>query len=474
MDAKLVAKANEPLSRTIRFAIFLNFILLSVIMSGDNGVLSSGKKQVRKDLQLDEKQYGMFSSIPGFGRIIGSFIFMFLLKFDNRKLITLCCLTLNGSLFFVYSLTFNKMILFGVRALIGTVRIFPHIYIPVWVDQFGVRKAKTLLMTVVNITSPLGQTAGYILGNIQKPEFWYVNYRYVGTIILLLGIGILFFPSKYFSAKYNFIGYKEGEEDEFVKETSNYWKLTSYFENGEMKVKEKKQGSMLVILKKPVYVFSALTKAMVFFVFQIIHLNISGYAEDGLGLTKAQQLTTLTPFYSAAATFGPFLGGMTGGSIVTYFGGYDKKQSALCLFGFVILALVGAELTAFSTHYAFLGIGMFVFFFFASAFLPIIAGYVVSCIPKEHKGAGSSLNLLITNLLGNMPGPVVFGFLNDYFKKKNDNTSAWKFVIQVYLVALVTGLSAAFFRYRELSKVEEEEEGGLADDSKKGTELKEV
>lgn len=466
MDAGLVEQKHLPLSRALRIFIFCNFIALSIVMSGDNGVLSSSKKIIIQDLELNEKLYGIFSAIPSIGRIAGSFIFMFLLKFDNRKLITSVCLLINGGLFFVYFLTRNKWILFIVRGSIGTVRIFPHIYIPVWVDQFGVKKLKTMLMTIVNITSPLGQTVGYILGNIRPKEQWYINYCIVGGLILLLGLGIMCSPAVYFSGKYNWVGYKEGEEDEFVKETKN-WQLTSYFENGEMKTKEKKQGSMLVLLKKPVYLLSAYTKSNVFFIFQIIHLNISGHAEDGLGLSKEKQLTTITPFYSAASTFGPVLGGLCGGSIVTYFGGYEKKQSSYCLAVFAVLTLIGAALTAYSTHYVYLGIGLFLFFFFASAFLPIIAGYVVSSIPKEHKGAGSSLNLLLTNLGGNLPGPIVFGFLNDYFKKQGNNTAAWKFVIHYYAIGVVTGFAAAFFRYRELSKPEEE-------DDKKGVELKEV
>ena len=467
MESNLVEHKNMPLDRKLRIFIFCNFIALSIVMSGDNGVLSSSKKIIIQDLELNEKLYGVFSSIPSIGRIAGSFIFMFLLKFDNRKLITSVCLILNGSLFFAYFLTRNKWILFMVRGLIGTVRIFPHIYIPVWVDQFGVKKLKTILMTIVNITSPLGQTVGYVLGNIRPKEQWYLNYCVVGALILILGLGIILSPPVYFSGKCNWIGYKEGEEEQFVKETKN-WKLTSYFESGEMKIKEKKQGSMMVLLKKPVYLFSAYTKSNVFFIFQIIHLNIAGHAEDGLGLSKEQQKTTITPLYGSASTLGPVLGGLFGGAVVTYFGGYEKKQSAFCLGIFAILTLIGAELTAFGRNYIILGAGLFLFFFFASAFLPIIAGYIVSSIPKEHKGAGSSLNLLLTNIGGNFPGPIVFGFLNDHFKNQGNNTAAWIIVTHYYLIGVVTAGFAAFFRYKELSKNEEDE------DSKKGVELQEV
>jgi len=54
-DETLIEKPHEQLSRAARFCIFLIFIALSIVMSGDNGVLSSSKKQARLDLQLEEK-----------------------------------------------------------------------------------------------------------------------------------------------------------------------------------------------------------------------------------------------------------------------------------------------------------------------------------------------------------------------------------------------------------------------------------
>ena len=67
-------KKNEPLvdqkddvekvqlSRVLRFIIFLTFVCLSIVMSGDNGVLSSSKKMVAKDLNLSDSEYGIFGS----------------------------------------------------------------------------------------------------------------------------------------------------------------------------------------------------------------------------------------------------------------------------------------------------------------------------------------------------------------------------------------------------------------------------
>ena len=97
-EEKLVDdKPHEEFSRVARLCIFVIFIVLSIVMSGDNGVLSSSKKQVRRDLQLDEKGYGFFGSFASAGRMFGSVAFMGLLQTDSRKLLTIICIFINGT-----------------------------------------------------------------------------------------------------------------------------------------------------------------------------------------------------------------------------------------------------------------------------------------------------------------------------------------------------------------------------------------
>ena len=133
-----------------------------------------------------------------------------------------------------------------------------------------------------------------------------------------------------------------------------------------------------------------------------------------------------------------------------------KKRSALFLAGFAVVTLLSSFIVIYSDSAVFLCVGLFLFFFFASALLPIIGGYIVSSIPREHKGAGSSLNLLITNLLGNLPGPILYGFLKDNFKDTNPRLP-WKIIIHMFTFGFFASLGSAYFRYKDLSQAEEEE-----------------
>jgi MFS family permease len=213
---------------------------------------------------------------------------------------------------------------------------------------------------------------------------------------------------------------------------------------------------MLEIVKKPVYCLSAFVKANCLFCFQVIHLNITSYVIDDLKMPEEEKMTKFVPLYGGASVFGPFTGGMFGGFLVSLVGGYENKRSAFFLAGFAVITLLSSFIVIYSNQAVMLCIGLFLFFFFASALLPIIGGYIVSSIPKAHKGAGSSLNLLITNLLGNLPGPILYGFLKDSFKDTNPRLP-WKIIIHMFTFGFFCSLGSAYFRYHDLAKAEEEE-----------------
>lgn len=456
-EETLVEKKKGPtveLSRTLRIAIFLTFVGLSIVMSGDNGVVSSSSKMIKKDLNMTDAEYGIFGSLPSTGRICGSVLFMGLLATDNRKLITVCALGVNASAFFVYLLTKNKWILLGVRFTIGSVRVFPHIYIPVWVDQFGVKPLKTLMMTIINVTSPLGQVVGYTIGTFNPPEKWAYSFSLIGILIWSLGSVIIFSPSKYFSAKYMFVGYKDGEK---LVATANPRTANSIFEDTGAVISKKKAkgGSMFAILKSGAYVFSAYSRANYLFIFQVIHLFITDYISSGLKIDDKRQVLG---YYGTASVFAPPLGGALGGLVSTKAGGYERKESVWVIIVFSALALLSTFPLAFATNIMVFAASLFSFFFCASASLPTIVGYIISSVPREHKGAGSSLNMLITTLLGNLPGPIVYGLINDRFKATNP-TFAWKCVMFYNFAGYASVLLASFFRYRDLSKPNAEKEG---------------
>lgn len=48
--------------------------------------------------------------------------------------------------------------------------MFPVIYTPVWIDQFGIQKFKMIFMTILQVFIPAGKVTGYLFNLIYTEE----------------------------------------------------------------------------------------------------------------------------------------------------------------------------------------------------------------------------------------------------------------------------------------------------------------
>ena len=457
IDDKKEENLRFELSRLLRFALVSSFILLNITFSADVGVIASSKFKLQKDLNFNDKEFATFNSITSTGRILGTFIYMGLLTRDNRKLLTSICLLASCGLFFSFLFTSQKFVLFGIRFLLGLSRNFFQIYVPVYVDQFGVKPLKTIMISISNITSPLGRALGFAIGTALGEDRWRYSFCVVGLILLSLAILIIFSPSRYFSAGATFVGYYSKENGKLVKnkeENKRYG--DSVFEVGEIKMK-KKGGldlhDLLDILKNPTFMFSTFTRASVSFIFDISHLFIKDYVQKGLGETN--QILLLS-YYSLASGIGPSVGGAIGGLIVTKVGGYEHKNSCKMISIFSVLTFITTFFLCFTDTLITFCLSLFAFYATAYMFYPIITGYAVNSLNAKQKGTGYSFTILICTVCGNFPGPLYYGIINDNYKDTNPRL-AWRCSIFYYIVGFTLLQFACYYRYKDLAKKEEED-----------------
>ena len=456
-DDKNEDKLRFELSRILRFALVSSFILLNITFSADVGVIASSKFKLQKDLNFNDKEFATFNSITSTGRILGTFIYMGLLTRDNRKLLTSICLLASCGLFFSFLFTSQKFVLFGIRFLLGLSRNFFQIYVPVYVDQFGVKPLKTIMISISNITSPLGRALGFAIGTALGEDRWRYSFCVVGLILLSLAVLIILSPSRYFSAGATFVGYYSKENGRLVKnkeENKRYG--DSVFEVGEIKMKKKgglDLNDLLDILKNPTFMFSTFTRASVSFIFDISHLFIKDYVQKGLGETN--QILLLS-YYSLASGIGPSVGGAIGGLIVTKVGGYEHKNSCKMISIFSVLTFITTFFLCFTDTLITFCLSLFAFYATAYMFYPIITGYAVNSLNAKQKGTGYSFTILICTVCGNFPGPLYYGIINDYYKETNPRL-AWRCSIFYYIVGFTLLQFACYFRYKDLAKKEEED-----------------
>ena len=57
------------------------------------------------------------------------------------------------------------------------------IYIPIWIDQFGIKNKKMFLMGVLQISIPLGKVSGFFLNMLYGHDK--VNHIYIYSYIIM-------------------------------------------------------------------------------------------------------------------------------------------------------------------------------------------------------------------------------------------------------------------------------------------------
>jgi MFS family permease len=119
---------------------------------------------------------------------------MYTINKINRKHLFIFCLLLNGLFLFLFTLTNNVSVLFLIRILTGVFQVFVIIYCPVWVDQFGISNRKTLMMSLLQVTGPVGIVSGYAMTAvfIKSNMSWKSSFQVQAAIYALLSIILIF------------------------------------------------------------------------------------------------------------------------------------------------------------------------------------------------------------------------------------------------------------------------------------------
>jgi predicted MFS family arabinose efflux permease len=454
-------KPNEKLrlARSARIIIFSCFFVIHLLNCSDGGVVSARANQIKEELQIDDKQFGIYGSIVQIGRIVGTLSVMVLLNFFNRKYLIFLALILKCSTFLIYYATANYSIIMVFRFLQGFAHVFTYVYFPAWVHQFGLQKYKTVMTSFIQTASPFGSVFGFNVTTFLND--FKLGFALLAFSILALNFVLLFMPEKYFSSKIFFL--KNGTEQHDGRD-SEY----SIFEVDEEKMKKeqaqkekKPEGpSIWLQLLRPIFATIVLARTVLMFSFMGIHYWIGDYFENALGLNGK---LAKTGSYSLVSLFGPFLGSMAGAAICEYFGGYTKKVSSLLCLLFSVLTGISAVFIPMVNDLTHFTILLFLFFFFANNMMPILIGISFNCVDKKLAGASYGVNSLMCTFLGNLPAPSVYGFINDRYKESNKRLAM---TLNLNYIWVNTLLIAANYYFRLQEKVEEKDE--------KSQELKEI
>ena len=440
-------KPHIRLSRWTRIIIFVCFFIIHLLNCSDGGVVSARSNQIKEELNINDKSFGIYGSIVQIGRIIGTLSVMILLNLFDRKYLIFFALILKCATFLIYFFTANYYIIMGFRFLQGFSHVFTYVYFPTWVDQFGLQNYKTIMTSFIQTASPFGSVFGFNVTTFLG-DYKY-GFALLACTILPLDIILLCMPDKFFSPKIFF--YKVHKEEHDGRES-----VFSLFEIDEEKMKKKQEEkekkpegpSIWLQLLRPVFATIVLARTVLMFSFMGTHYWIGDYFQNALGqdgkLAKAS-------IYSVVSLVGPFTGSMVGAAVCEKVGGYTKRASSLLCCGFSVLTGICAVLIPMTNDMMVFTVELFLFFFFANCMMPILIGISFNCVDKKLKGASYGVNSLMCTFLGNLPAPSVYGFINDIYKETNPKMAM---ACNLNYIWVNTILIALNFHFRKGEKTE--------------------
>ena len=516
---KIKKKEKIYLSRYVRMILFFLLLIFSIIIDLDAGVIVSCYKSFTQDLHMSDLQFGSLNSITTAGKIISLLFYMLIINKNHRKCIIVTSAFFNGVSFFAYFLNDRFYYTASVKFFTSFCKVFINVYMPVWVDQFGIKKYKTLLLTIVYMVTSYGRIVGAWIGTVIFNNEWKKAFTCCGIIFFSLSFSLFAVPQKYYSTKYMFVEQKKSITGNVVEklvptkdnnnentdttdteirkdiekindikylneEKKNKKKIQKVEEkDGEdinedikMEVKEtndKKEkliydydnnsneennkmfknlsyfSKLKIVILNQCFIFSSLSRASLFFTFKIIHVFLKKYTFEALKYTNE---ITFFYYYSLTTIVAPSLGSLIGGAICNKFlGGYESRKSIWLIIFFGTVAVIFITLSRISTEFHYLIIYIFGYFFSVSAFLPTISGYLINSLHKDLKGFGSSFDSLITNVLGKLPSPIIYGLINDKYKN-DDPKYAWNVSLMIYYVGAIFTYLTCFFKWKQNTK----------------------
>lgn len=471
-NAKGDEKAKKepiPLSRKMRWIVFVYIILITVFMGFDQGILSSTTSELKAHFNnMTDTELGGLGGMVFLGNSFGCVSTFAIINVFNRKYILLASMCLDVLSLLFTTQTKNILILYSCRVIAGIAQSFLSIYSSVWSDQFGIHKKKSMMLALIHIFSSVGYLLGYALGILIG---WKISF-YIQNIILIIHIVFLFIflPNKYFSTtlmplKAKFHIYKleeEKEEEEQIDDKDA--KIIDQINNINMNInetesREEKKGNLIdeideekmleednqslfedietknedlqkesfithlkVLIKSPIYLLMNGALTSIFIFLSAVQFWINDYMENSLFIeNKKIRLYCFAAVIITSPPVGIFIGGFLSGKV----GGYDRENAIYIPLITGFLATIVGNITPLTTKLYIFAPLFWIYLFLGSILLPVSRGIVLTSVDKKYNGSANAVSTLAYNVFGKLPGPNLYAFYKSKCSDPHSRIPFW-------------------------------------------------
>ena len=444
MDITTINKNPFPISRRKRWITFILLLSFNLTLNLDQGTLSGTTSDLKKTLNMEDQELGLFGGMVFLGSTIGCVITTLLInKIDRRKF--LICTSILDLISLISITTVKiKLILYFCRFISGFCVSFISIYVPVWSDQFGIYNKKSIMMSLISLPSALGYLLGYIFAVLTS---WKNTFHL--CIIINISLFICFFLSDNLYFSKTLVSKKKNDLNN-TNSFNNEFDNISLFEDisGENSTFGNKslisQGKQC--FKSKLFRMSNLSLITLLLILSGFQFWINDYLENTVKIIdKKERLLYFLVILLINIIGAP----ISGGQIMQRIGGYESINGILFPFYSCIISLISSNLLLFTTYKYFVAMLIGIYLFTGCMMIASLNGIIVSSIPKEYTGSASAISNLSYNIIGRLNGPNVYGLLRSFCGK--DSRIPMVFLLDIKFITLFCLSKCIKYRKESLS-----------------------
>ena len=452
---------EEPKSpRKVRlsryYRIFLYFIMVTMegMVNVSSGLLSSATKEVKKSLNMNDAKFGSFGTANSLGRIISSTLFGMFNQVISRKWSTTLSVGFHALFLLCFQITNNANILIFVRGLQGLTQMPQAIYIPVWIDQFGIRKYRTVQITSLQLFMTTGKCIGYFLNMYFGLENWKKGFFIEAMYLLFCSFCCLISSEDYFSRT---LYRPDSEDNERIT-------CTVYEEKQEKSNKNVKKNNFLYDLKilscHSLYLISMLCRCILHGLNTCLHFWLADFMRN---VIHEKNQLKITICYSIICFTGPLFGILANLVLKPWIGNYESRKASWPLVFLQLTASIFAVSIGFMKSTLTVSFATILFLMFNSSALPLLQGILISCVDKSLSATGFAIANILTQVLTSGTTPLLYGIINDRYKEQYPSLAmisimSLQFIAVPFLAALAILRNKKFDEEEKKKKEEQGEE----------------
>ena len=403
---------NFSITKSRRWYVFTLLVISNIFIQMDHGSIPASTWNLYKIFKSN-KEIGLFGSLVFVGNLLGALIYFYLINACNRKKLLIYSMGFIAICLITFILTTNTIYLFTNRVILGIFQAYFIIYLPLWSNQYGITDQRSIMLSIGQLTTPLGVFVGYIIASecisINEDIGWKFSFVIQSIVILVMIFLIYRISEKLFDSKY-----------ESYKDDKNITNTTFFKLSDSIIIDQDTHINDIINLSHFKQIFSNKIYVLSIFSISCIYFSVTGvqyWGGDYMNrILKIHSPQKRLLYFSIICFTSPTLGVLVAGYFVSKLeNGYNNIKVFNICFICSIFTFICGVISALVSEISLFIIFMWLAFFFGGAIVPILTGIIINSLPQHLRASGNSLQLFIGTLLGYLPAPYIYGALEDYF-----------------------------------------------------------